>query len=133
MTLATSEEQIRNLVDHSWVLKMSTELRIIALEARIAVLESLLTNSERTTAATTATPSIDPDTLFTAQEAAERLRCGKTNVYDLWESGELAVTNTGAGKKGKRVRGSDLIAFLDSRKEGGPQPKSRFKHLKSLN
>jgi excisionase family DNA binding protein len=92
-----------------------------ALEARVAELEKRLGMAP--------TAAIDADALYTAQEAAERLRCGKTNVYDLMESGELAVTRTGAGRKGLRIRGSDLLAFLDARKEGGPRPRMAFKRL----
>lgn len=87
---------------------------------------------ERTSSPTTSTPTIDPEALYTALEAAQRLRCGKTNVYDLWDSGELAVTRTGTGKRGMRVSGADLIHFLQSRRSGGPAPKVRYKHLKSL-
>ena len=40
------------------------------------------------------------------QEVADQLRCGKTNVYDLMERGDLATTRTGAGRKGLRVMGA---------------------------
>lgn len=76
---------------------------------------------------------IRPNALYTALEAAELLRCGKTNIYDAWQSGELAVINIGVGKKGKRVKGSHLLEFLDSRTEGGPRPKMAFKRLKGMN
>jgi excisionase family DNA binding protein len=72
---------------------------------------------------------IDPDSLYFPAEIAARLRCGKTNVYDLIKKGELAVTRIGSGRSGLRVKGSDLTAFLDARKEGGPKPKGRFKLL----
>ena len=67
--------------------------------------------------------------LYTPSEVAERLGCGKTNVYDLIESAALAVTRIGAGSRGMRVRGSDITDFLEARKEGGPSPRSTYKHL----
>lgn len=73
---------------------------------------------------------IDSDQLYTVDEVAGILRCGKTNAYDLLTSGELARTPIGAGKKGLRVRGQDIVAFLDSRREGGPKPQGSFKYLK---
>lgn len=72
---------------------------------------------------------INIDSIYTPAEASVILRCGKTNVYDLMESGELAVIRTGAGKKGYKVKGSDLILFLNERSEGGPTPKGNLKHL----
>jgi excisionase family DNA binding protein len=73
---------------------------------------------------------VDQDSLYTVAEVAERLRCGKTNVYDLVDERALAVIRVGAGKGGLRVRGSDLLAFLDSRKTGGPKPAFEFKNLR---
>jgi hypothetical protein len=73
--------------------------------------------------------SIEPDRLYLVAEVADILRCGKTNVYDLLGAGTLARTTIGAGKKGLRVRGSDLLAFLDSRRAGGPRPLGSFKYL----
>ncbi len=75
---------------------------------------------------------INPDTLYVPAEVAGMLRCGKTNVYDLIKSGDLAVTKIGAGSAGMRVKGSALQAFLEARTEGGPKPKGRFKFLKGL-
>src|SRR4051812_32914291 len=95
------------------------ESRLTELEERIARLERRL-----------AQPALEPTTLYTMAEVAERLRCGKTNVYDLVDEKALAVVRVGAGNGGLRVRGSDLIDFLDSRREGGPSPRGRFKHLK---
>jgi excisionase family DNA binding protein len=110
---------------------LSTELlRFAALEARVAELETLIREG-----VLPAVPklSIENDTLYNVQEVARTLRCGKTNVYDLIESGQLAVTRIGNGRKGMRVRGADLAAFLDARKEGGPAPKTRFIFLKNMN
>lgn len=73
---------------------------------------------------------IGPDRLYLVAEVADILRCGKTNVYDLLEKGALARTNVGAGHKGLRVRGSDLLAFLDDRREGGPSPRGSFRFLR---
>jgi hypothetical protein len=75
--------------------------------------------------------NIEPDRLYLVAEVADILRCGKTNVYDLLGEGSLARTTIGAGKKGLRVRGSDLLAFLDARREGGPSPRGSFKYLKA--
>jgi excisionase family DNA binding protein len=94
--------------------------RIQELEARIATLESMLKP---------APTRIEPDVLYTVTHAADFLGCGKTNVYELLLTGEMARTRVGAGKKGLRVRGSDLLLFLDSRREGGPAPRGTFKHL----
>lgn len=90
------------------------------LEARLAVLERLVGD----------VPRIEPDRLYEPEEAAAIIGCGRTNIYNLWLSGDLAKTVIGAGKKGMRVMGSDLTAFLESRKEGGPKPKGSFKYLK---
>jgi hypothetical protein len=74
---------------------------------------------------------IDPDQLYTVDEVASILRCSRTNAYDLLSTGQLARTPIGAGKKGMRVRGKDITAFLDHRREGGPPPTSiALKHLK---
>lgn len=92
--------------------------RIAELEERIASLEAIVRQQP-----------INPDCLYTTAEVAERLRCGPQNVYNLILKGEIASTRVGAGNAGKRVRGSDLAAFLDERTEGGPSPKGNFKHL----
>jgi excisionase family DNA binding protein len=94
--------------------------RIEELEARIKDLEQLLRGPSR----------IEPDVLYTVAEASRLLGCGGVNVYNLLDSGDLARTRIGAGRKGFRVRGSDLLAFLEARREGGPQPRGGFKYLK---
>ena len=66
--------------------------------------------------------TIEENAIYTPAEVAGLLRCGKTNIYDLITGGDLAVTRIGAGKKGFRVQGSDIVAFLDARKTGGPKP-----------
>jgi excisionase family DNA binding protein len=73
---------------------------------------------------------IDEERLYTMAEVAERLRCGRTNVYDLVDERALTVIRFGSGKGGLRVKGSLLEAFLDSRKDGGPSSMCRFNHLK---
>jgi hypothetical protein len=98
------------------------DLCLHQIEERIATLESLVMKQEK----------IDPDTLYTAAEILVFLKCGPANVYDLLRSGDLAVTKIGAGKGGLRVKGSDLSAFLESRRSGGPRPKSAFKYLKTF-
>ena len=74
-------------------------------------------------------PTIAPGALYTAKEVADRLRCAVSTVYDLAGSDALAVIRIGAGRKGLRFRGSDVNAFLESRREGGPQPRMTFKRL----
>jgi Helix-turn-helix domain len=93
--------------------------KLLALEERVAALERQLKGSSR----------IEPDVLYSVTEVARFLGCGKSNAYDLLLSGDLAKTPIGAGRKGLRVRGSDLLHFLDSRREGGPAPRGSFKHL----
>jgi hypothetical protein len=97
--------------------------RLSRLEERVAALERILKPS---------TSRIEPDVLYTPSEVGDLLGCSRTNAYDLLMSGELAKTCIGAGKKGIRVMGSDILAFLESRKEGGPSPKGSFKYLKGL-
>jgi excisionase family DNA binding protein len=96
------------------------EDRIERLEGRIAALERIV-----------GAQKLDADRLYTPAEAADWLRCGKTNIYDLMDSGDLAVTRVGAGKAGMRIWGSAIRSFLDDRTEGGPSPKGRFKHLRA--
>lgn len=73
---------------------------------------------------------IDPEIFYRPQEVADILRCSKTNVYDLMRTGLLARTKIGAGKTGFRVRGGDLLDFIEAHTQGGPAPKMTFKHLK---
>ncbi len=75
-------------------------------------------------------PSIDPNTLYTARQAADRLGCSLANVYSLAAGGDMASVRVGAGKGGIRVLGRDVLAFVESRREGGPPPRMAFKHLK---
>jgi hypothetical protein len=72
---------------------------------------------------------IEPKKVYTPNEVAEILRCGRTNVYDHMDSGDLARTPIGAGKKGMRVMGSAILAFLEARTQGGPKPAGTFKYL----
>lgn len=73
---------------------------------------------------------IEPERLYRVAEVAEILRCSTANIYGLFKRGSLARTSVGANRKGLRVLGSDLAAFLESQTEGGPQPKGNFKHLR---
>ncbi len=73
--------------------------------------------------------TIEPSAIYTPSQACEHLTCSLSNVYDLISSGQLARVAIGAGKKGYRILGSDLLLFLESRREGGPQPKGTFKYL----
>jgi excisionase family DNA binding protein len=75
---------------------------------------------------------IEPTAIYTVSEVSARLRCSKTNVYDLASQGDLAVVRIGAGRGGIRVMGSDLLAFLASRREGGAEPKKKYRHLQAF-
>ncbi len=97
--------------------------KIAELEERIQALEQLLSAD---------VCRILPDVLYSVSQTAGFLGCGKSNAYDLMLSGELARTRIGAGSKGLRVRGSDILAFLESRREGGPRPQGTFRHLPKL-
>jgi hypothetical protein len=108
----------------------SEQLRFAAIEARVAQLEAVLQGGHTRQAASR--PGIDPELLYKVQDVAEFLLCGKTTVYDLIGSGQLAVTLIGSGRKGMRVRGEDLIRFLDDRRAGGPGPRTKFKYLKNI-
>lgn len=89
----------------------------------------ILEDIERRLAAIEMRQPLEPDRIYTIAEVAAWLRCSSTNVYDLMSAGELAFTRIGAGRKGFRVRGSDLLSFLDARKEGGPRPAPRYARL----
>jgi hypothetical protein len=93
--------------------------RVTQLEERVVALEAMAR----------ARP-LEPDYLYVPSEVADYLRCGKANVYNLMSTGALAVTKIGAGSKGLKVKGSDILLFLDDRKEGGPSPKGNYKFLK---
>jgi Helix-turn-helix domain len=94
--------------------------KIRELEERVAALERMIRGDSS---------RIDAAALYTPDEVAVLLGCSRTNAYDLLMSGDLAKRPIGAGKKGFRVMGSDLLAFLDARKEGGPKPQGSFKYL----
>ncbi len=74
--------------------------------------------------------AIDPDYLYLPKEVADILRCSLANVYSLLNREDLRRAPIGAGKSGIRVQGSDLLAFIESRKSGGPKPMGAFKYLK---
>lgn len=91
------------------------------LVARVEALEARLEASAA---------SIDPNTLYTVTEACDRLRCKQANLYQLVRSGALASVRTGARGSGIHVQGSDILRFIESRREGGPKQRMAFKHLK---
>lgn len=73
---------------------------------------------------------IEPAAIYTAKEAAELFRCGLTNIYKLASDGDLAFIRVGAGTKSFRFQGSDLLSFLDQRRQGGPTlSASSYRHL----
>jgi hypothetical protein len=94
--------------------------KVSELEQRLEALERLVSAD---------VCRIQPDVLYRVGQTAAFLGSGLSNTYDLLLSGELARTRIGAGSKGLRVRGSDILAFLDSRREGGPRPQGAFKFL----
>ena len=57
------------------------------------------------------------DRLLTVPEVAERLHLGRTRVYELIREGRLRSVVT--GPQGRRVRESDLDAFIASLDDGG--------------
>jgi excisionase family DNA binding protein len=58
------------------------------------------------------------DRLYTIPEVAERLRHGRTRVYELIRSGQLPSVVTGPRAR-RRVRESDLAAFIANLDDGG--------------
>ena len=68
-----------------------------------------------------------PYDLLTPREVAEVMRVSTMTVYRLIKSGELPAIRVG---KHLRIRGNDVVAFLDARQvpvpdraqEGGPWP-----------
>lgn len=69
-----------------------------------------------------------PYDLLTPREVAEVMRVSTMTVYRLIKSGDLPAIRVG---KHLRIRGNDVVAFLDARrvpapdhegKEGGPWP-----------
>jgi excisionase family DNA binding protein len=94
--------------------------RIAALEGRVSELERLISGSTR---------AVEPDRLYQVQDVAGYLGCGKTNVYDLIATRKLGVIRVGKGSKGYRVRGSDLLAFMDASRQGGPKPRMSLKNI----
>ena len=75
---------------------------------------------------------IQPDTLYSVSQTAGFLGCASRTFTICCYPGNWRGTPIGSGSKGLRVRGSDILAFLDSRREGGPRPKGTFKHLPKL-
>jgi excisionase family DNA binding protein len=57
------------------------------------------------------------DRLYTIPEVAERLHHGRTRVYELIREGRLP--SVAVGPRARRVRESDLQAFIASLDDGG--------------
>lgn len=66
--------------------------------------------------------AIDPESFYKPQEVANTLGCSLANVYNLMRSAQVARTKIGAGKTGFRIRGSDLLTFIEEATWGGPMP-----------
>jgi excisionase family DNA binding protein len=98
------------------------------IDARLTVIESRLAALERET--DNKAQVIDPDRIYTVAEVCAILACGKSNLYDLLKSGNLARINVGSGMAGVRVRGRDITAFINSRRTGGPAPTITLKNLR---
>jgi excisionase family DNA binding protein len=58
---------------------------------------------------------VAPPLLHTPEEAAERLRCGRTTVYELMASGELESVKVG---RLRRVPAVSLVAYVDRLRSG---------------
>ena len=97
-----------------------SDARLSALEDRVAKLEKSSLHVTR----------IDPGAIYTVSEAADFLRCAKSNVYDLVSSRLIATVKVGAGNAGFRMVGKDILAFIESRRSGGPKPLITFENLR---
>lgn len=95
--------------------------RLAAIESRLAALEREPDNKAR---------AIDPERIYTVNEVSVILVCGKSNAYDLIRSGTLASVKVGTGNAGVRILGRDILAFIESRRSGGPSPSITFKNLR---
>ena len=65
-------------------------------------------------------PGMEKIVCYKVKEVAEQLRCSPSNVYDLVRDGHLAALRVGSTKRGIRIIGSDILAFVKSRTTGGP-------------
>lgn len=52
----------------------------------------------------------DPDDLLTVDQAAARLRCGRTKLFALIGQGDLPSTKVG---RARQIRRGDVDAYLD--------------------
>jgi excisionase family DNA binding protein len=74
--------------------------------------------------------------MLTVSDVATRLHVSKSIIYQLIESGMLPCHRIGIGRGTIRVSESDLDAYLDSCREGPPEPRdrrprrARLKHIK---
>lgn len=95
--------------------------RLTAIERRLTALEREIDNKAIT---------IDPSRLYRVNDVAQIFDCGKSNVYELIKSGAIATVSVGAGNSGVRVLGRDILAFVESRRSGGPAPTIAIKNLR---
>lgn len=65
--------------------------------------------------------------LLTVKEVADRLRCGLTNVYALFGTGELRGMRVGRGRGGIRIHQDALMEFIDGRLKKAEPPLSKKK------
>jgi excisionase family DNA binding protein len=73
--------------------------------------------------------AMDRNALYTIQDVADLLRCERESVCALLRKGVLLRRGVAPGRKILRISGDDLLAFLESRRSGGPQPRMAYKRL----
>ena len=59
--------------------------------------------------------------LYTAKQVAQILITNPGAVYDLMNTGQLPYLILGSGKGSRKIRGSDLERFIESRKPAEPK------------
>lgn len=63
--------------------------------------------------------------LLTVEAVAEVLCCAKSTVYELVALGKLAGFRIGPRRGGVRISEDDLLAYLESCRQGPPEQKPR--------
>jgi len=74
--------------------------------------------------------------LLTVKELAERLNCSESLVYQIADSGKIAVVRIGTGRGTLRFRPEDVDDYLElcrqEKQAGAPpkkKPRPRLKHI----
>jgi excisionase family DNA binding protein len=60
--------------------------------------------------------SIDPDSLYTYEEVADRMSVTAWHVRNMVREGRIVATRVG-DVRGRRIRGSDYLAYLASHRD----------------